>query len=373
MGPSSPQHSDRLAREIRTARATIASSRLDSAPREAVWQNWLTFCHQRNIPSPTLEGYDDDARSDVLLAFAVSVRTGSYGRRRPVQTETAEKAVRFVCQKWQLDWRLTDPRKDGDRLKLPFRWLYDKWRHDDPAPKQQLALPYHAVLATAALLRSLGTPAGTVQADLVMIAFFYLLRPGEYTKHQRATRTIPLRRCDIRLWGPHHVLIPHTSPLPVLLQATSATIYLANQKNGEKGGTVHHFRITDPLACPVRALARRVHHLVGISPNDTAPLAQIDASASVTSSMITTALRLGASASNLLNSGYSLDRISGHSHRASGAMALKLNGADIATIKKLGRWSSDTFLMYIHNQISSLTTGLSQLMTIPHVFHNVGS
>jgi hypothetical protein len=54
-------------------------------------------------------------------------------------------------------------------------------------------------------------------------------------------------------------------------------------------------------------------------------------------------------------------------------MALKLNGADVATIKKMGRWYSDTFLQYIHSQISSLTTGLSKRMTIHHLFHNVGS
>ncbi|MHA7856420.1 hypothetical protein [Marinobacter shengliensis] len=67
-----------------------------------------------------------------------------------------------------------------------------------------------------------------------------------------------------------------------------------------------------------------------------------------------------------------MDRVSPHSIRASGAMALQLNSADVLTIKKMGRWSSDTFLTYIHSQISSLSAGLSELMTRHHDFANVG-
>ena len=45
------------------------------------------------------------------------------------------------------------------------------------------------------------------------------------------------------------------------------------------------------------------------------------------------------------------DLILSHSLIAGGAMALKLNGYDDTTIKKLGRWTSLTFLQYIHVQI----------------------
>jgi hypothetical protein len=52
-------------------------------------------------------------------------------------------------------------------------------------------------------------------------------------------------------------------------------------------------------------------------------------------------------------------------------MALKLNGVDGDLIMKLGRWSSTTWLTYIHSQIWSLTAGLSERMTVHHVFYNV--
>ena len=44
-------------------------------------------------------------------------------------------------------------------------------------------------------------------------------------------------------------------------------------------------------------------------------------------------------------------------------MAMHLNGIHHDTIWKQGRWSSDTFLMYIHEQISAFSTGLSTRMS----------
>eukprot|EP00957_Ditylum_brightwellii_P117074 8930283-Ditylum_brightwellii.AAC.1 len=43
-------------------------------------------------------------------------------------------------------------------------------------------------------------------------------------------------------------------------------------------------------------------------------------------------------------------------------MALKLNGVDETTIKKLGRWCGNTFTTYIHAQIGSLMAGASAKM-----------
>ena len=54
-----------------------------------------------------------------------------------------------------------------------------------------------------------------------------------------------------------------------------------------------------------------------------------------------------------------------------GAMELKLANMDIVMIKKYGRWSSDTFLTYIHEQISSLGHGVSKAMAQPRDFFNI--
>jgi hypothetical protein len=41
-------------------------------------------------------------------------------------------------------------------------------------------------------------------------------------------------------------------------------------------------------------------------------------------------------------------------------MAMKVNGVDAKTIKKVGRWTSSTFLIYSHLQIAALNAGLAQ-------------
>jgi hypothetical protein len=52
-------------------------------------------------------------------------------------------------------------------------------------------------------------------------------------------------------------------------------------------------------------------------------------------------------------------------------MAMKLNGEGTDTMRKYGRWSSDTFLMCLHEQISALGKGVSKNMAKPHPFFNI--
>jgi hypothetical protein len=74
----------------------------------------------------------------------------------------------------------------------------------------------------------------------------------------------------------------------------------------------------------------------------------------------------------VLHAGYSLDRIGTHTLCASGAMALKLNGYSVEDIMKIGRWTSTTFLTYIHSQIAALNHGIAANMSRRIAFHNVG-
>lgn len=51
---------------------------------------------------------------------------------------------------------------------------------------------------------------------------------------------------------------------------------------------------------------------------------------------------------------------------------MKLSGASDSTIMRVGRWSSLTYLTYIHSQIGALTAELSKLMATQVSFQNVG-
>jgi hypothetical protein len=150
-----------------------------------------------------------------------------------------------------------------------------RWKPEDPAPRPQQALPsstIHTIIMTCGNSLSLKR---CVTADLVMVAYFFLLRVGEYTpttpKKGSAKRTIPLRKRDITFWHNTHT-IPTDSPVEQLQQADGVTNNLANQKNGAKDAKVSHsqsgvkpcahagpwpawwqssetFRMTPPLGC----------------------------------------------------------------------------------------------------------------------------
>ena len=201
---------------------------------------------------------------------------------------------------------------------------------------------------------------------------------GEYTfpKGKRRKRTVQFRLKDITFLK-HNKVLPLNAPLNTLLTASGVTLTIDRQKNGIRGATVHHQSTSSAFFCPVKAVARRVHYILCRCTDPTTPISltnitQGGAHEHIHDQDITTALRFGAAKAGLLFAGYTLERISSHSLRASGAMALKLNGADDTTIQKLGRWSSRTFLMYIHTQISAYSKGWSQKMATSIPFVHVG-
>jgi hypothetical protein len=208
---------------------------------------------------------------------------------------------------------------------------------------------------------------------MVIIAFFYLLRVGEYTSQStpRPKRTIPLRKCEVRLWSTGNIIHPDSS-LGMLLLADSATISIANTKNGTKGAFVHHFAVGGPI-CPVAALARHIDNLrcqtlaTPLSTRITNPRT----TSTISDRDITIAVQWGATADCLLAREYTLDRVSSHSLRAGEAMAMKLSGASDSTIMRIGRWTSLTYLTYIHSQIGVLAKGVACKMSQCFHFQNV--
>lgn len=209
----------------------------------------------------------------------------------------------------------------------------------------------------------------------MVLAFFFLLRVGEYTpaSPNQSRRTVPLRRQDVKLWR-GTALVPLVSPWEVLASADGVTITLENQKNGNKGCILHHDRSTEDCMCPVRAAAGLIWASRSLGPS--APLGSFlganGSSGRVSSSDIRSAVRLAVDLDGLQARGYDPSRVGSHSLRSGGAIALKLAGYDSDTIKKLGRWSSNTYLVYIQTQIAQLTQGIAENMRRPLRWHVVG-
>ena len=60
--------------------------------------------------------------------------------------------------------------------------------------------------------------------------------------------------------------------------------------------------------------------------------------------------------------GFHPNKIGSHSLRSGGAMTLHQAGVDDSTIKIIGRWKSDTFLIYLQGQVLTFTRGVAAKM-----------
>jgi hypothetical protein len=204
------------------------------------------------------------------------------------------------------------------------------------------------------------------------MAFYFLLRVGEYTMPSPGTitRTVQFRMKDVRLWR-NGFLLDNYAPRAKLMTADAVTLYLENQKNGQKGATIHHTLVAGWF-CPVKALSRRVSDLASQGFGPDTPLSCVSPGIHIVSKDVVTTFQEAARLTGLTDRGYDIKCIGAHLLRASGAMALKLDGVDADTILKVGRWTSSTFLVYIHSQIAALNAGLAQRMARPVYFQNVG-
>jgi hypothetical protein len=143
---------------------------------------------------------------------------------------------------------------------------------------------------------------------------------------------------------------------------------ITNQNNGTRESLIRH-DTSKTKACPVQALARWVHYIHShpqCSPSDNistyysvaskhlCPLQTADIN-----QIIKTAVRT----LKLHEKGFPPEVVSSHSLCAGGAMAMHLNQIENDKIQKQDCWSFDTFLMYIHEEISALSAGLSAQMS----------
>jgi hypothetical protein len=335
--------------------------------RKRYWRAWTEFCEHHCL-DPELRQDEPATTVATLQAFAEFVRRGSVGRGRQVGTQTVQVALRSIGAHFELDAKPNPCYKDGTTPKYwkALEQQIEGYRRQDPVPQAKLAIPVSVPRWCVAQGINSDSPKAEAIGDLTNAAFYYLLRVGEYTylgaTHQR--RTIQFRVCDVKFWRNGQVL-SLGSPLSLLLSADAATLTLTNQKNGTKGAVIHNDAIYDP-SCPVQSLARRVAHILSHTHDLDTPLSAYYSRGRmrhILSSHINTTVKAAVRALQLHLCGFTADLVSSHSLRAGGAMAMKLNGEDRDTIRKQGRWSSDTFLMYIHEQIAAFSSGISKRMS----------
>ena len=335
--------------------------------RKRCWRAWSEWCEHHDL-DPELSTGKPRETVDALQAFAAFVRQGSVDRGKQVGAQTVRVALRAIGAHFELDARPNPCYCDGYThkcWKAPEQQI-EGYRRADPVPQAKLAVPVSVPRwCVTEGIRS-DQPKARAVGDLTNAAFYYLLRVGEctYLGTKQRTRTHQFRVRDVKFWKNGQVL-PLDSGASALLAANAATLTLTNQKNGTKGAVIHNDAIYEPH-CPVQSLARRVSDILAFTDNLETPLSayfERGRIRHVYASHINTAVKAAARALKLHLCGFTPDLVSSHSLRAGGAMAMKLNGEDRDTIRKQGRWSSDAFLMCIHEQIATFSSGISKRMS----------
>ena len=256
------------------------------------------------------------------------------------------------------------------------------YRKEDPATEKKLPVEADVPNFLADIgRRQDSTARDRAIGDLTLIAFYFLLRIGEYTMKQcrnDSKQTVNFRVVDVTFFKKDNDgqlrQLPRNASKEEILDADSATLRLTNQKNGWKGVCINHHVNGDSYLCPVKAIGRRVVHIREHSNDGDIGLCaffnngnQFD----VNDDDIRQALKFAATELDYPERGIPIKRVDTHSLRSGGAQALSLAGYPDRVIQKMGRWRSATFLEYISDQLSSFSQGMSTNMAKVLNFVNI--
>ena len=237
------------------------------------------------------------------------------------------------------------------------------WKKQDPPPSRVKPIPVQVIRRIAFIASQSTCAIAQTTADMIIIAFFFLLRPGEYSDSASDTQPFDLR--SVQLFLGLHRLNLSTATDADLLAAASCSLTFDRQKNGVRGEVIGLCTSGDPLLCPVRALARRVIHLRSFNARPTTPLARVyltgTRTRSITPAIITSTLQLAVAALGA-DLGFLPTDVSARSLRAAGANALLLARVDTDIIRLIGRWQSDEMLRYLHCQAAPLMSDYARKM-----------
>ncbi len=150
--------------------------------RKTHWAYWTAYNRPLGL-DPLIQGIEYMTRVRALTGFAERVRQGKYRWGKRVATETVVGAIIAVGQEVALVCGQNPRKIVGSEKLLPrLSQIFDGWRKEDPPTTKQLPIEANVpkLLVERGRDRS-ATPPDQAIRDLALIAFYYLLRIGEYT------------------------------------------------------------------------------------------------------------------------------------------------------------------------------------------------
>ena len=245
----------------------------------------------------------------------------------------------------------------------------------DPPPWIEKVVPLGFVML--AIAQSKPYAFDQCVADLLVIALFFCLRSCEYTKTNSHRRKTQFRFQDVQFHDANGVMPPDAA-VNLFLEASAITLFLDTQENSvlresytmESTGLLHGY--------PVQSCSQRYIHLwKNNAPPDTPICAYyvfigVDTK-SVTGENIAELLRATAKQIGFQRLGFFPYNIGSHSLRSGDAMALHQAHISYSTIKIIGRWISDAFLIYFQGHVATFTKKSLQVNDGGAMVHTPGA
>ena len=161
----------------KTVKAGISSGRAKSTA--TAWEQWEQFALELAV-DPLLQTVQD--KIPLLQVFAHRVRNGQLAKKgNPIRARSVEDYLRFVSQTF-LGVGAEDPRlNSAGGIDFRLQRMISAWKKDDPPPQRVKPVPYQVLRRIAFIADQSSCPFFKGSEDMLIIAFFFLLRPGEYT------------------------------------------------------------------------------------------------------------------------------------------------------------------------------------------------
>ena len=250
---------DAFSADLRLAHETVRAGVIPKTARasDKHWERWAEYCHQHRL-DPFLRHTDDPV--PFLQVFAERYRDGRIApSNNTARSRTVEGALRAVGQKFT-SLGAWDIRKDATgAIDFRLQRMLKAYKRQDLPPTRVKPLPITIVLFL--LQRAYGRDRYEDRmaiADMICVAFFFLLRPGEYTG--TTTDNAAFQLADIALYVNDRQLDIMTAAYGDIENATSVGLIFTTQKNGVRNEKIMHGTSGHPLCCPVQAIIRRILH-----------------------------------------------------------------------------------------------------------------
>jgi hypothetical protein len=325
------------------------------------WGRWEQFCLEHNV-DPYLQAWEDPI--PIIQVFGERYRHGRLALlQNAVKSRTVEDALHTVGQSHA---RLggPDPRKDHHSdIDFRIQRQIKVYAKTDDTPPRVKPVPIIIVVYILQLAYNAARGvANTDIADMICIAFFFLLHPGEYTG--TTSDDTPFRLEDDSAYVRDRELDLFLCSEAELDAATSVSYTFKTQKNGTRDEKVFQGRSGNALCCPFRATVLRIKHPRLKKSTPSAPLASYYLTkrhTTIKSKYVTDTLR-HAMMLNFHRTGIKAMDISASSLRAGGAMAVFFGKIDINNIRFMGRWLINAMMRYLHVQAQPIVGRFAEVM-----------